>query len=263
MARWAAIGRALAWCGLVLLGLPLVPAGAQERLPPPVARVLVNDAPPYRIITHPQDQAPRYGGIYVDILHALAAEIGLELVFIAAPYARAFSMMEGGEGDIMLGPNRSAAREAYLYYLQPPLPTEAKAVIQRKDASPIARYEDLHGLQIAVLRGAAYFDPFDSDATLAKVPVGDYETALRMLAWRRIDAVVIPGLQAAWQLRQLEADLRSGLRLAPFTAPGRDSYIVMSRRSPLLPWAGRLEAALQNLKEGGGIQRVVGSYEQR
>lgn len=220
------------------------------------ARVLINDAPPYRIVGS-ANGAPYYSGIYVDILRLMAAETGLQLDFIELPFARAFRVMQAGEADIMLGPNRSAEREGYLHYLEPPLPQEPKIFLHARTASPIRGYDDLRGRSIAVLRGATYFDRFDADEDLVRIPVDDYTSALRLAVVGRVDAAIMPELQALWLLRQTGFPLQ----MSPYHVPGRDSYIVVSRQSPMVQQAGRLEAALRRVVGSGAVRRILERYE--
>lgn len=241
-------------CGLLLLAAGL-PAAAQPTAVQ-IARVPINDAPPYRIIGS-ANGAATYSGIYVDVLREVAATTGLALEFVELPFARGFRVMQEGEADIMLGPNRSPDREVYLQYLEPPLPQEPKVFLQAASAAPIRDYDDLAGRRIAVLRGASYFDRFDTDIALSKTPLDDYTAGLRLVAIGRLDAVVIPELQALWLLRETGFPLRA----APYRVPGRPSYIAVSRRSPLVQRAAEFEAALRQLMDGGGIKRILQRYE--
>jgi len=232
-------------------------AAAQQPAPvqsPPVLRVLLNDAPPYRIVSRAAGGA-QYSGIYVDILAAAAARTGLALRFIEVPYARAFAMMAGGEGDVMLGPNRTAERERYLLYLEPALPAEPKVFVTRAEGPALARYDDLRGLRIATLRGAHHADGFDTDPALQRIAVTDYGTALRMLEGRRVDSIIIPELRARWLLRD-----HADLRLGGYRIPGEPSYIVLARASPQLALAGRLAAALRDLQQAGEVERILALY---
>lgn len=216
--------------------------------------VLLNEAPPYRIVTH-RNGAPEFSGIYVDIARAMAARAGVELSFEPVPYARAFAMMQNGEGDLMLGPNRTTERAAYLRYLEPALPAEAKVFVVRPGGAQVARHDDLRGLRIATLRGAHYATDFDADTTLNRVPVVDYETALRMLDGGRVDAAIMPEMRARWLLRE-----QPGLRLAAWRIPGEPSYIVMAQRSPHLALADTLEAALRQVQAAGEFARILALY---
>lgn len=239
----------------VLLALCPPPAAAQAPGLPPV-RVLINDAPPYRIVGSANGM-PTYSGIYIDILRRVAAEAGLQPEFTELPFARAFRVMEAGGADIMLGPNRSAEREAYLHYLEPPLPREPKVFLQTRLAPPILGYGDLSGRTLAVLRGASYFDRFDADAALVRVPVDDYASALRLVLIGRADAVVIPELQALWLLRQTGFPLQP----APYREAGRDSYLVLARRSPLIEQVARIETALRGVMDDPALREILQRYE--
>lgn len=228
---------------------PAQPAAATE------ARVLINDAPPYRIVSRARGDEG-HSGIYVDIMRALAAETGLALHFVEAPFARGFPMMRAGEADIMLGPNRTPEREAYLLYLDPPLPAEPKVFVSRPQGPRITRYEDLRGLRIAVLRGARYASRFDGDTALEKIPVADYDAALRLLGGERVDATIMPEQQARWLLRWQQLNWP----LSPYRIQGSPSYIVLSRASPMIARAAELEAALRRLQEKGEIARILLLY---
>ncbi|WP_341898074.1 transporter substrate-binding domain-containing protein [Ferrovibrio terrae] len=241
---------------LAALALLFAGSASAQTAGPQTARVLINDAPPYRIVGS-ANGAPYYTGIYVDILRLVAAETGLQLDFIELPFARAFRVMQAGEADIMLGPNRSAEREGYLHYLEPPLPQEPKIFLQARTASPIRGYDDLQGRSIAVLRGATYFDRFDADEGLARIAVDDYTAALRLAVVGRVDAAIMPELQALWLLRQTGFPLQ----MSPYRVPGRDSYIVVSRQSPMVQQVASLEAALHRVVASGAVRRILERYE--
>lgn len=235
------------WIGLLFGMLAAFGAAAAER-----NRVLINHAPPYRIA-----EGGPIGGLYVEIYRAAAARAGLPPPdFQAVPLARAFRMMEAGEGDVMLGPNRTAEREAYLIFLDEPLDAEPKALVIGAAAADIASYDQLRGLRVGVLRGANYFQPFDSDAAIGKEVLTAYEQGLRMVAGGRVDAVIVPERQAVWLLRAENLPLR----LATFRAPGTPSHIVIARRSPLITRRAGLEAALRSLRQDGTLDAILARY---
>lgn len=239
-------------CGLLLAGL-LGLAGRPALAQGMVLRVPVNDAPPYRVVQSTAEGGPRFSGIYVDILFALAAETGLTVQFIEVPFARGLAMMQGGDADMLLGPNRTPEREQYMHYLEAPLPAEPKAFILREDSPQIARYEDLRGLRIATLRAAHYFERFDQDGSLQKIPAQDYHEALRLLGGKRADAVIVPEMLGRWLMRQA----RLGYRFAEYKAPGNPSYFALARKSPLMARAGDIQAALKRLLDRGDFLHLL------
>lgn len=237
---------------LLLALLPPLPAAAEDG---GGLRVLLNHAPPYRIVSRDHG-VPRHSGIYVDIAEAAAKRAGLKLAFIEVPYARAFAMMENGEGDMMLGPNRTAERERYLLYLEPALPAEPKAFVIRRNGGPaIADHAALRGLRIAILRGARHSARFDGDGALDRIPVVSYEEALRMLQGGRVDTAIMPELRARWLLRG-----QIGLNLAAHQEPGEPSHIVLSRRGNGRDAAAALSLALRQMQQAGEIARILALY---
>ena len=217
--------------------------------------VAVNDAPPYRIVRTVHGEV-RYSGFYVDIARELAKRLGVSLTFFEAPFPRALSMMRDGTADIMLGPNRTPEREAAMLFVKEPLPSETKSFFRHRGAADVTGYDDLLGRSIGVLRGALYFDRFDSDATLDKLAVNDYAGALRMVALDRLDLVVMPTLLGTYLVG------RDHLPLVPstFSVPGRPSYIALSRRSTAADRADDFAAVLASMKADGTFQRIEARY---
>ncbi|MCP5372238.1 MAG: transporter substrate-binding domain-containing protein [Hyphomicrobiales bacterium] len=238
----------------VLAAMPAGPAAAQGA--GTTAIVAVNNAPPYRIIEHAGGTV-RLSGIYVDIVRDMARRADLALEFQEVPFRRALKLMEDGRADIMVGPNRTPEREGYLYFLDVPLTAEAKAFYGRPGSAPVAGYGDLAGKRIAVLRGATYFPPFDGDAALSKVETADYPTAVRLVAGGRVDLVVMPELLGDHLVKVSGAPLVKGT----YRAPGRPSYIAVSRRAHrIITLVPVLERALSDAIADGTVNRILESY---
>ena len=217
--------------------------------------VAVNDAPPYRIIER-SEAGVRYSGIYIDFMKEVAARIGLPIDFKDVPFKRALVMMERGDADFMLGPNRRPEREAYMVYLDVDLARADKVFYVKKDAPNIAGYGDLVGKQIAVLSGSTYFDRFDEDATLRKVEFGNYVTALRVVQGGRVDAVIIPELLGDHLILEHDFKLKKG----SYVVEGRPSFITISRKSSLLDRRKEIEDALKAMKADGTLARIIDTY---
>jgi polar amino acid transport system substrate-binding protein len=214
--------------------------------------VALNDAPPYRII----DDAGEASGIYVDIFRIATERLGLTTEYVVVPYLRAFKMMKDGQCDVMLGPNYSQERARYMEFLEPSLPREDKLIFIRNDAKDIASYDDLTGLLIAVLRGAAYSNHFDNDGALKKIVVDSYVNAFDMLEIGRVDAAIVPAQQGRWLLRR--GDRR--LKAASFSLPGDPSHIAIARTSRLLDHRADIEATLRSMQADGSVSEILDRY---
>ena len=218
--------------------------------------VAVNDAPPYRIVETDANGLKRYSGFYIDVAREMARRLDISLRFVDTPFRRALAMMQTGEADMMLGPNRTAEREVYMVFVEEPLPAESKSFYRMADSNDITRYEDLVGRVVGVQRGAAYFDPFDTDDTLTKFPVGDYEGAFRMLSIGRLDTVIAPTMLGDYLISQLDLPVVR----STFTAGGRPSYFAISHFSTVDDRAKQFAAVLAQMKADGTMARIETQY---
>lgn len=218
-------------------------------------RVAVNSAPPYRIIEGDGEKST-FGGLYVEIIEEAAGRAGIGLEYVEVPFARALLMMKTGDADVMLGPNRVPEREAYMAFLDVPLPREDKVFYLAPGAADIVTYKDLKGRLIAALAGAVHFPRFDSDDEIRRENVNNYLSALRMSAKSRVDAAILPELLGDY----LVADNAIVVRKATFRAEGRKSYVAMSRASPAISAKPRIEAAMRGMAADGTMDAIVSRY---
>jgi len=229
--------------------LPALPGGAAAAEEPLV--VVGNNAPPYRII----DGSDFYG-IYFDAMAEIARRAGLVVHYQEAPFKRCLAMLEKGQADLMLGPNRTPEREAYLVFTAATLPPADKAFYVYPGVPPIRSYEDLAGRTVAVVAGKAHFPRFDADATLRKVECPDQAAALEKVLTGDCDVAVLPELEGDWVL------LRYNLPLAksPFTVPGQPSYIAIAKGSPALALQTRIEQAMTAMQQDGTLAAILDRY---
>lgn len=226
MPRWFYL---LLWCCLTWF-LPV------EASP---LRVVVNDAPPYRIV-----KPPLYRGYYIELLLAAAKLANLELEFIDVPLKRAFQMLARGEADLMLGPNRTPEREQFLYFLtEVPFPAEDKVFMVAHPDRMIRSLFDLEGKRIDVLAGAVYHPDIDHASQLKKHELKSYSQGLQRVAINRSDVVIIPEAQADWLTKELGLSLiKSSFRLR-----GNPSYMAWSKATYDPQLAQRLSQGMQQV----------------
>ncbi|MCK5200922.1 MAG: transporter substrate-binding domain-containing protein [Spirochaetales bacterium] len=216
-------------------------------------RIALNHAPPFRIVS-----GSDFSGIYIDIIKAAAMEMNAELEFIEVPFKRALVMMEEGNADMMLGPNRKPEREQYMVYLlDAPLPRANKAFYVHPESSPIEKYEDLYGKNIGVLRGAVYFNQFDEDNKLNKYEIPDYETGIRMVNGGRIDVLIMPEFSGDYTIKNMDINLQK----SPYIVEGNVSFITVSKRSSLLSKCQLIEDALGIIESKGIVQEIIDKYK--
>jgi len=238
---------------LFLWGGPVVAQEKAARTAPFI--VVVNNAPPFRII-EAWGGEEGYGGAYIDMINEIGRRTELPLKFVNVPFIRALHMMQAGKADMMLGPTWSVERSDYMIYLNASFPAEPKVFYLAPNTKDITRYSDLKGLRIGVLPSARYFDPFNDDKGLTKVPVRRYELGFKMLARNRLDAMIIPERQGEFLLRSFDYSFPS----ASFRVPGLPSFITISQKSKLLAHKDKIENTMAELNAEGYFQRLMMVY---
>ncbi len=217
--------------------------------------VVLNHAPPYRIIEK-TNQDLKFSGLYVDLLKELATRAGLEITFKVVPFKRALFLMRHGDGDLMLGPNKSNEREKYMYFLDENISRERKVFFSRPNGPFIQHYDDLYGHSIGVLLGAVYFNKFDKDPNLHKYHLNNYLEGLRMVTNQRLQLIILPEQLGDYLIRENHLTLQK----SSFFVEGRPSYFAVSRKSPLLAQTQRLERILREIKQDGTMVKIFQRY---
>lgn len=131
-----------------------------------------------------------FTGLAPSVLRHLAAELGDELRFELYPWTRAQRMVELGEADILVGPYRTAEREARFAFAAEPFYQDRIVFYSRRDQASTwnGDYASLHGKRVAVVRGWIYGSQFEeARARLQPITVESVRNGLRMLHAGRID----------------------------------------------------------------------------
>ncbi len=195
-------------------------------------------------------------GLYFDLIKEAARRLDWPLHFEEMPSARALSMLEQGEADLMLGLLRTPERERHYSYCRVALPAENKAFYTLASAPVLASISDLEGRLLAVHRGKRYGLAFDADPSIKRQEFNDYPAALRVLVRGRVDVVIMPERQGDLLLRSLSLQLEK----QPLRLLGEPNYIVLSRRSPWLARQAELERTLQAMRDDGTWKRIFDHY---
>ena len=234
----------------ILLFCLLLPLSALTWADP--LRVVVNHAPPYRII-----EPPHYTGYYIDLFKLAAAQADLEISFISVPLKRAFQMLENGEADLILGPNKTPEREQFLIFLtDAPFPAEDKVFIVAHPELVIRNLTNLQHKRIDTLVGAAYHPDIDRSSQLNKHELKSYEQGLQRLMRDRSDVVIMPEAQADWLIHSLQLPLIK----SPFHLRGSPSFIAWSRVTFNAELARRLTLGMQHALASPQGQNIRQKY---
>lgn len=222
----------------------------------PNLTVAVHKYDPWHIIDNNQ-----YSGITLDYLKLLAERSDITLTFVECPFARCLKLAQLGEVDLLASIFKSESRQQYLQYLEPALPIENHHVFYYLDSSSIDinKYSDLSSLTIGTLNGAVYFDRFDKDTNLVKVPFINQQTLYEMVLKRRLDAFIANEIAMDYLLKK--NNVTQSFKKSSFRQIyKKDGYIALSKKSRYLLLVPILEHNAQQLKAEGVMGKNVNKY---
>ena len=102
---------------------------------------LVTDLwPPFRIKGESEDMT----GIDIDLTRLLEKRLGVTIKIVRVPWVRALQMMRSGQADLMAGLARTAEREQFIHYCEPPYSAIRPAFYKLlRNAAQLNNYKDL------------------------------------------------------------------------------------------------------------------------
>lgn len=238
---------------IFLLLLPEVVMGQKDRL------VMVTEEwPPFRI-NDPQSPSA-FKGIDIDIVERLATELGITIEIQRHPWARALEMMRDGRADMVTGAARTPEREVFMHYV----PVSYCAVrpvffTQKGKGTTIRSYRDLYGKNIGYSFLSAYFEPFNSDSKLNKIGLSTEQQLLQVLALKRLDLVIGTDPNISYDVARL--GYVDQLEPTVYTPSEKtELFFTLSRKSPFIDLAPRIEAILRALLADGSIKKILERY---
>jgi polar amino acid transport system substrate-binding protein len=164
-----------------------------------------------------------------------------------------------GKADMMLALRKTPERQRKLHYLSSPIKIQhlpLRFYVRANNGIEINSYEDLQTITVGVLRGVSYFDRFDLDTTIDKVPITTRKQLIDMLLKGRIDTF----LEREESITPIidEKTYIDGIKLAKYAyEKSVVSYIAISKKSPLADELEQLSAALNTLHSNGTMKKLL------
>lgn len=235
------------------LALATLLGAIESRAATPLVRLVYADYRPYS-----WQDGERARGLEVDIAEALFVQrMGLHVQHRILPWARAQAEIEQGEADLFFA-TRSPARDNFARALGPPLLQWQAAAFLRSDSaltvpSGTLQMDTLCQWKLGALNGNQWV----STHLPCPVPTraGSTEALLRMLLADRFDAAVDDRLVMLDRAAQLGVSAK--LRMLPIEVGAAGMYLQISRRSPLLGLADRIELTLKAMLVDGSLARLA------
>ncbi|MEJ2155818.1 MAG: transporter substrate-binding domain-containing protein [Desulfobacteraceae bacterium] len=242
------------WLQLLLLAMAFS-SFATERL-----RLVVggdHQNPPFEFL---QQGAPT--GFNVELMRAVADELGADLVIRLQPWAEARRALELGQIDALTGMYYSEQRSRKVDFSLPH--TMVTMGLYVRNDSPIQSIEKIRGKEVIVQRGDIVDDYLrEKDITPHIVQVTDPADELRLLASGRHDCVLMPSsLQGEYLIRSLGL---SNIKSVGTNLPQLRYCLAVPKGNGALRF--RLDEALNILKVNGAYKKIYdkwfGIYEKR
>lgn len=233
--------------------LAAAPAVADPR---PTLTVALHQRPPWRQLV---DTRP--AGADVDILAALADELGFDLEYKVDTLTRCLRMMRRGEADIITGLTVTPKREKYMDFVTPPYATNRTVAFYAdpRRAAGITRYEHLRGFVVAKVRGKSYFPQFDVDDELRKSSRASLAANFERLASGQSYLVVIADEpHADWWLSHYPDTARHVAKAPLLSHQYHPLHIALSRKGAAAPGLGRdIGLALARMIQSGAAAAIL------
>ena len=205
-----------------------------------------------------QNAAGDFTGLAPSVLRQLAAELGGELRFELYPWARAQRMVELGQADILVGPYRTAEREARFAFAEEPFYQDRIVFYARRNHEPAwdGDYASLRGKRIAVVRGWIYGSQFEEvRGRLRPVTVETVRNGLRMLQAGRIDLLASNQRNTRPHMLALGLEEQIG-ELIPLIDVQR-GFFAFPRDDAHAELRQRFDRAFERLVESGQLARLA------
>ncbi|MEJ6000084.1 substrate-binding periplasmic protein [Paucibacter soli] len=216
-------------------------------------RLVYADYRPYSFL-----ERGRAAGLEVAIADELfTRRLGLKAEHLILPWARAQAEVASGKADAFFAAS-TPERLEYAHRVGEPLLTSQVSAFMRQDVAPPPA-----GLSLTPTRLCAYRIGAVRGNSWVKTHLGcgDYSPAssteglVRMLMLARIDMVIEDRLVFLDATQRVQPDVQFREHALGFgSAP---IYLLLGKRSALLPLLPRIEAALATMHKDGGLQAIL------
>lgn len=197
----------------------------------------------------------------VKFASVLSKALNTRLSPYPCPWARCLKAIEKGHADIILSVFKTKDRLKHMMFIEPEL-AEHKIqfeFLQRRDSKVnLQNYEDLHKYVVVTLRGNKYFERFDRDITITKLPSPSYQNGIDLILAGRADLMI--DLSITKRDLYVEQQKLTQLKVADFQFfESKFEYLAVSRNSVWRYHGQSLSEALELLKKSGHVDTYIQS----
>lgn len=192
-------------------------------------------------------------GFEVDVLSAVAEEMGAEVEFVTANFSGLFGMLESGRIDTIANQITITEEREAKYVFTAPYVYDGAQVVVKAGNEAIQGVEDLRGKTVAVNLGSNYEQLLNELPYADEIEIRTYESNIEQdTALGRVDAFVMDRVSASQVIQ--EKPLPLALAGQPFSEirnalPFRDTEADRELRD-------RVDEALATLRDTGVLREI-------
>ena len=153
--------------------------------------------PPYEFI----DESGNYKGFNVDIMRAIAIEMGLDIEIIPMQWNEALMALQNGEADVIQGMTKSNIREK-IFLFSNELITNSQVIFVRKDTNFINDIKDFTGVKVAFQKGDINYEIINTIPDIKPVVKDNQQLGIESLINGEVDAFVGNRLTGLYYLQK-------------------------------------------------------------
>ena len=207
-------------------------------------------------------------GIHIDLIQAVADELGLTVKIESLPWSRALLYFKLGKYDAMSYVSYTAERATYAYFLAGNIISSVKTypiILSRRKNEIVfdGNLTSLTGYKIAVGKDYKYGEPLDSAEFLSKyeIPSPSQEVLTKLLNLERVD-VIIGSKRNLLQVHS-EQEISDLYHIFEQPAAADNSYLAFSKVRNKLATANKFAVAINNYRASQAYQDLLQSYKTR
>lgn len=204
----------------------------------------------------------KFSGAAVDIWREIARRCSLEIKYVHIQNLdHLHTAMENDSIDVFGDILRTAEREEYMIFIEPPIRTKLKYITYVRSGSDLVidRYEDMYGKKIVVVGGGN--DLINNDSNIEKEKIlWNADEGFDKLLKGEVDVVHINEWLAIWYFVNEESN--DQFELSNYTySEYHPGYMVMSKKSSLATeWLDEIGNTIQQMIDDGTMKEIINSY---
>lgn len=197
---------------------------------------------------------------YLELVHALLAELGNPQPISEVPLARGLKLITEQSQVVLFNLSRTAERESLVHWIGPTLQETDYLYESTRAPTGIHNLAEASGLPVCILNGSAHDDLLGKQGFTQLKRHNSYSGCFRMLAAGRVKLVA--SADAGLQQKLAEARVDPAEIQATAVVLGHDrGFIALSKNTPPGEVA-RWQAALDKLRRNGQYRTLYQRYAQ-